>query len=649
MPEPAHERTDAPAPVPQVEPAAPISMPAYEYHSGHQVWGGPVSLPQTPEQKHREVAMPSNGDANGRSRTPSIHQRPLEDPFADPIAPRITFSHSDEPHLPNPHPYQQAPVTSNAEAHGNIIMPIPVSVGHPRSIQEAASTQSIAPSSAAPYGFDTDETRPLISRTGSPKGVSYLQSPANPNYATVSPSAGPSSAWDAQSSRAAPRLHNLGWIEYLLPDGNLYYVHPTFRAVTDVDLRNGKLLDAVMAYFENHKHERHAPAGVEVWLRDAGSSKRGFVPVRCWVDHKKRSVTFDPLHDANGNGHHHHHHHHRTGPASGEDSLDMEYRYWSFVEAHPAHTSLPLNARAEAMDVLTWAWTDRLLPSNRAAPAPFTQDECQELTTLLRSFDSQGDAAAQTVVHTRFVSRILLRVAQWRQQYFRPEKPLPKDAGRGELRIPEHRRPFRRVIVDLLISCVCLGIPYIFFNRNNHHRIDEEGGVRSAAPMLVIGACTCLVVSLPFLSRVQSSIRVFLSKAAIVLSASVTLLSLPGLDILARIAGIVAIVFASFSMVSTIVAIFKCKTDMGRVPHVGGEGLLMLSRRSIILSLPLVFLAYAIAGFVTGIVLYSFRGVTTTHPLAIEHHFNDHTRWTTIGLLGGLAGIFMATFVMLRR
>ena len=37
--------------------------------------------------------------------------------------------------------------------------------------------------------------------------------------------------------------------------------------------------------------------------------------------------------------------------------LDMEYRYWAFIEGHPAHTTLPVNARVEAMDVLTWAWT----------------------------------------------------------------------------------------------------------------------------------------------------------------------------------------------------------------------------------------------------------------------------------------------------
>ena len=45
------------------------------------------------------------------------------------------------------------------------------------------------------------------------------------------------------------------------------------------------------------------------------------------------------------------------------------------------------------------------------------------------------------------------------------------------------------------MSTVCLGLPYLFMRRANHLRIaDEESVVRSAGPMLAIGACTCLVV-----------------------------------------------------------------------------------------------------------------------------------------------------------
>jgi len=37
--------------------------------------------------------------------------------------------------------------------------------------------------------------------------------------------------------------------------------------------------------------------------------------------------------------------------------LDLEYRFWSFMETHPTHTALPVKAKSEAMDVLNWAWT----------------------------------------------------------------------------------------------------------------------------------------------------------------------------------------------------------------------------------------------------------------------------------------------------
>ena len=77
-------------------------------------------------------------------------------------------------------------------------------------------------------------------------------------------------------------------------------------------------------------------------------------------------------------------------------------------------------------------------------------------------------------------------------------------------------------------------------------------------------------------------------KAAIVLSASVTFLSLPGLDNVARVAGLIAVLFSTFSMASTVVALFKYKADAERaVSLVGTEGLLIIS---VSLYFPLLFL-----------------------------------------------------------
>lgn len=56
-----------------------------------------------------------------------------------------------------------------------------------------------------------------------------------------------------------------------------------------------------------------------------------------------------------------------------------------------------------------------------------------------------------------------------------------------------------------------------------------------------------------------------------------TFLSLPGLDSVARIAGLIATLFASFSMAATLVAIFRYKADMVRSAPQIGEGIMWVS------------------------------------------------------------------------
>lgn len=67
--------------------------------------------------------------------------------------------------------------------------------------------------------------------------------------------------------------------------------------------------------------------------------------------------------------------------------LDDEYRYWAFIEMHPAHIPRVIveGARKDAIDVLHWSYTDRLLthPNLPPTPPPFSQDECIELLKLL--------------------------------------------------------------------------------------------------------------------------------------------------------------------------------------------------------------------------------------------------------------------------
>ncbi|KAJ3746598.1 hypothetical protein DFH05DRAFT_1485883 [Lentinula detonsa] len=528
--------------------------------------------------------------------------------------------------------------------------------------REDVSTRAINDNAGYP---ETDETQPLLgSRTAPQHSYLHINSP-QPTIAHLNvsgmPGGGTSSSipWPPSKASSAhssmPRLHHLGWIEYALPDSTIYYSHPTLRVTTDVDLRSITKLDAVTAYLEHRRLHDGAgtPPGFELWLREGSSTdgkgirkKRGlgrtkeFVPVRYWVDHKKRLVTTDPIWDAqiDGSGRRH-----QVGKAV-DDSLDMEYRYWAFMEDHPAHVTLPHNARADAMDILTWCWTDRLLPSQSDISPPFNQAECQELNNILRSFgsDSNGDSGIQAVLHTRLVSRVLMRVARWRQMNFRPNKPLPQDIGKQGRSSRPRRSGFQRTILDIVVLIVFLGVPSLFVSRSNPHplhRLDEESGLfspRSAGPILLLGGCACLV-------------------AAIVLSASVTFLSLPGLDNIGRIPGLVAVVLATFSMVFSVVALFRYKADMeclssniGPWAGFSGEGLMLHSRRIMILSLPLTLLAYSVISIVVGIVLYSFFGLSGS-PNTLQKHFEDYTRWTVVGVVGGLTGILFTSILFMRR
>ncbi|KAH9947203.1 hypothetical protein B0H21DRAFT_692432 [Amylocystis lapponica] len=426
----------------------------------------------------------------------------------------------------------------------------------------------------------------------------------------------------ASGSNGVFTVETLGWTEHILPDSSFYYSHSGMRITTDIDLRAPKKLNAITEYIERKRPEEVAlpPQGWELWLRDAGRTKYDFIPLRNWVNHKARILTLDPPPSMSGDV--------LPDHITDDDRLDMEYRYWTYLEAHPAHVPLPAEIRAEAMDTLTWSYTDCLLPSSKPVPPPFAPQECQELMGLFRSYD--GSSKNAMVVHTRIVARVLLRVVQWRQHYFRPNKALPRDVTRGPL-VVQRLATFGRRITDFFVACLCLGIPYLFLDRSHPRRIDEEGGVRNTGPMLMVAACACLV-------------------AAVILSASVTFISLPGLDDIARLAGLLAILFSASSMVSTVIALFRYKADVERtVVYVGHEGVMLLSRQSIVMSLPIVFVAWAIAAFITGITFYSFRGATMSSRITIKYPFEDYTHWAVVGTLGGLAGMLLVSAMLARR
>ncbi|KAG5339845.1 hypothetical protein C0989_003302 [Termitomyces sp. Mn162] len=407
MPVLGHAASDAPE-MPTPEPVAhPSIIPEYtltSFESGQEVWGG-VAHHQVEDTVKRDVDIA----ASTRSRASSIRSMNTNDPFADPMVPRITVYHHDpdiSSAMPQPQisdNYPQAPANRGGDP-GVVSMPLPP-------MHEVIPSRSV--SNQTPSNIVTDyhdERLPLLPQATSSKVASYLQpSAASRNIVNVSPQSDVphTSLWPTQVVHQGPRLCDFGWIEYQLPDRTVYYVHPTRRVTADIDLRDEKRLDAINIYFERHGDGVSAPVGMELWLLEDGvhNGRRPFRPPRRFlVNHNLRMVTYDQtLVNGESGG--------RSRKAMEDDQIDIEYRYWYFMEAHPAHTALPPNARAEAMDVLTWAWTDRLLPAHHAVPAPFAQEECQELTSLLRSFGElygANNASALTNLFRRTLGAVML-------------------------------------------------------------------------------------------------------------------------------------------------------------------------------------------------------------------------------------------------
>jgi hypothetical protein len=72
----------------------------------------------------------------------------------------------------------------------------------------------------------------------------------------------------------------------------------------------------------------------------------------------------------------------------------------------------------------------------------------------------------------------------------------------------------------------------------------------------------------------------------------------------------------------------------------------------VLLSLPFVFLAYSVAGFITGVIIYSFNGAmlnATAGGLPVMSKFDDWCCFFTVGVLGGDAGVLFASVVVQRR
>ncbi|KAJ6455203.1 hypothetical protein C8R45DRAFT_1111579 [Mycena sanguinolenta] len=301
----------------------------------------------------------------------------------------------------------------------------------------------------------------------------------------------------------------LGWIAYVLPDRSAtYYVQPTLHATTDADLRDSRTLGSVSRALgggAGYRGGRKQDA-MELWLSDRECGDGTVRQIRLEDDNASASASVSPgkrrakdwrLWAADNVG-------------ELEDHLDMEIRYWAFMELHVV---LPPGAEKEAVDVLTWALTDPMPPQHKMSFASlFTQSECQRLLQLLRPFGG--------------------------------------DIGNDQL----HSPGLMRRTIDVLLSGLLLGVPYLVHTRAVYRMSDAERaiGERTSLPTLLIGMCTCLL-------------------AAVLLGASVTVLSLPGLQSIPRATALAVVLLAAGAIIVSVLALFQYEAELGDTVPVNAE------------------------------------------------------------------------------
>jgi hypothetical protein len=133
---------------------------------------------------------------------------------------------------------------------------------------------------------------------------------------------------------------------------------------------------------------------------------------------------------------------------------------------------------------------------------------------------------------------------------------------------------------SLMPSCAALAMraPSDESARPSMRHLDLESGMAShtIGSMFLVGACACLVVSITRRSMSKVS-NLMMIQAAVILSASVTLATLPGMNGIARTADLIAIMCSVLSMIISFISIIRYKADSAHgMPASGSEGFVLL-------------------------------------------------------------------------
>lgn len=371
------------------------------------------------------------------------------------------------------------------------------------------------------------------------------------------------------------------------PSGWIYFVNSTLNVVTDDDIRDPNVLSALSGQMDALPA---LPPGCEVHLHT-----KAFLTI--FVNHERALSGYSPevVHGPHADN------------MDPESLLRLRRLYWSFLQQHPCHMPLPPCAEDELLEALTNFRTENIM-FDQLSPSPFSDSELDSLLELLSTYRGIG-ARAQSPVKTTFVAWVLRRISSHREatsygrytRKFYDDLLLSKQSQSSAVQdSPLTRNRILNAISDLFMTVSLWSVPSSYLNH-----------VRSA------------IAYRGRLSAVQNRWEAYISKlvkewndfnlvATVLLSATVSFLSVPGLDEISSLFCMTSVLLSLGSLVIGVFCVWKHQSniranDSFRYMHNAQNSIFGLRGLAILLSLPLVLLIWAIICFACAVVVYAFR------------------------------------------
>ncbi|KAF8600958.1 hypothetical protein BDV93DRAFT_496167 [Ceratobasidium sp. AG-I] len=223
-------------------------------------------------------------------------------------------------------------------------------------------------------------------------------------------------------------------------------------------------------------------------------------------------------------------------------SFRAETMYWAFVESHPNHRDLFEEDSRKATEALTWSYADRLL--YEGSNAPFEKENAREMLDLIEKISNlahQGSANNRAMLQNWYCAAVLRVVAYDRRHSHFGQRNVAEMRGRAQSDDTDSIIPFKSLIgcaVWHLTSFISFGSPFGYFKRIvNVDRTSINEGIN-------------VIRWRSFVKEMCQEWADSNLLATVLVSATVSLLAIPGLNGLAQIAGFLSAFCALGSVLS---------------------------------------------------------------------------------------------------